>query len=175
MSRYFGTEPKRRTGNPKFCIWPMSSRGASKSGSGDVPSVPSAFVFTDRILHVLIFPSWPTDASMRSSWLRTAGLNATLNRRFGPCGRSIRVFNIQKPDLRSHCQIFKYTSGRGASSPSRVSTVAIHSPDSESTARSTRAGCNSLSSRLETRFDGETSSSERSFDDEGENVCREEG
>lgn len=139
------------------------------------PSTPSDFVFTERILHVLMFPSSPVVASRRSSCVRAHGLKATPVTFFSPCGRSMRVFNIQKPALRSHCQIFMYTSARNASSASLESMVAIQSPESESTTCSTREGCSGLSSRLDTRFEGETSSSDKSVDVDGEKVWREEG
>jgi len=104
-----------------------------------------------------------------------SGLNATDVTRSNPCGRSILVFNIQNPVLGSHHQIFKYTSPRKASSPSRLSTVAIHSPEDETTAHSTRGGSKGASSRRETLFVGDTSNSPISIDVDGAYVWREEG
>jgi hypothetical protein len=53
--------------------------------------------------------------------------------------------------------------------------VANHSPEGETMARSTREGSSIFSSLRETRLEGDTSSSENSFDDEGEYVCNEDG
>ena len=74
----------------------------------------------------------------------------------------MRVLRTQVPD--SHDQIFKYTSPLALSCPSRESKVANHLPESETIACSTRDGSRALSSRLETLFEGETSSSERSLE-----------
>lgn len=68
-----------------------------------------------------------------------------------------------------------YTSPRKCSSDSRVSIVTIHSPESDITAQSTREGSRAFSSRRDTLFDGDTSSSDINFEVEGENVCRDEG
>ena len=46
--------------------------------------------------------------------------------------------------------------------------VASHSPEEETTARSTRDGSSIFSSLRETRFDGDTSNSEINFDEDGE-------
>ena len=175
IRRYLSAELQCRTSDPKLCNGRVSVLRDMIQKKHDAPSTSSDFVLTERTLQVLMLPSSPTVASNKSSVDRIPGRNAMPDTLFDPCGLSMRVFNIQKPDLRSHCQIFMYTSGLNESSPSRVSMVAIQSPESERTVRSTRAGCNGLSSRLDTRFDGDTSSSDSSFDDDGENVCNEDG
>jgi len=92
-----------------------------------------------------------------------------------PCGLSTLVFNIQKADFLSHCQTFKYTSPLKLPSPLRASTVAIQSPAAETATLTILDGSNALSSRRDTRFEGETSSSETSLEEEGEYICNEEG
>jgi len=53
--------------------------------------------------------------------------------------------------------------------------VAIHSPEDETTAHSTRGGSKGASSRRETLFVGDTSNSPISIDVDGAYVWREEG
>jgi hypothetical protein len=53
--------------------------------------------------------------------------------------------------------------------------VASHSPEEETTACSTRDGSSIFSSLRETRFEGDTSNSEISFDEDGEYACSEDG
>ena len=131
---------------------------------------PSSFPFiflTLRIRHAFTFPSSPVVTTCTCS---TSGRNDMEVTLANPCGRSILVFNIQNAVFLSQYQNLRYISPRNASSASRLSIVAIHSPLDEMTARSTRAGSRVLSSRLETRFDGETSSSATRVKVEGEYV-----
>ena len=93
----------------------------------------------------------------------------------GPCGRSMRVLRVHSPVELSHRHIFRCTSPRKYSSPSRESMVASHSPEEETTACSTRDGSSNFSSLRETRFEGDTSNSEISFDEIGEYACSEDG
>ena len=53
--------------------------------------------------------------------------------------------------------------------------VASHSPEEETTARSTREGSSIFSSLRETRLEGDTSNSENNFDEDGEYACNEDG
>lgn len=53
--------------------------------------------------------------------------------------------------------------------------MANHFPESEMIACSTREGSRALSSRREIRFEGDTSSSERSLEVKGAYVWRDEG
>lgn len=140
---------------------------------GESPPSSLPFLFlTLRIRHAFTFPSSPVVTSCSSS---TPGRNDKEVTFANPCGRSILVFNIQNVVFLSQYQSLRYISLRKDSSPSRLSIVAIHSPPEEMTARSTRAGSRTLSSRLETRFEGETSSSATRVKVEGEYVWREEG
>lgn len=172
MRRDFRTEAKRRARNPVI----FKERSACFIGHGvraaDRPSVDPPFSLAVRIRHVLMIRSSPVVTSCSVSL--DAELNATPVTFFSPCGRSIRVFSAQKPDFASHRQILRYISARKDSSPSRLSTVAIHSPEGAMTARSTREGSTGFSSRRETRLDGETSSSAISLDVDGEYVWRED-
>src|SRR6266404_3806664 len=125
---------------------------------------------TDRILQLLRYPSSPevTSKVPPKASLGEKAIDVTFA---GPWGLSTRVLRVHRLSELSHRHSFKYTSPRKNSSPSRESTVASHSPDVETTARSTREGSSIFSSLRETRFDGDTSSSEISFDEEGEYVC----
>jgi len=138
---------------------------------GSPSSHPFLFL-TLRIRHAFTFPSSPVVTTCTSS---TPGRNDKEVTFANPCGRSILVFNIQNAVFLSQYQSLRYTSPRNESSPSRLSIVAIHSPLEEMAARSTRAGSRALSSRLETRFEGETSSSATRVKVEGEYVWREDG
>ena len=75
----------------------------------------------------------------------------------------------------SHRQNFRCMSIVKSSSFSRVSIVAIHSPDNDVATCSTREEAMGFSSRLETRLEGATSSSRMSEDEAGEYTWREEG
>lgn len=136
-----------------------------------IPSTSPFLSFVLRILHVFTFLSSP----VVTSWMSSEGLKDMDVTFFRPCGRSILVFNIQKVVFLSHHHILRYISPRNVSSPSLRSIVAIHSPDDEITTRSTRDGSSIFSSCLDTRFEGDTSSSATSTDDEGEYVCSEDG
>jgi len=93
----------------------------------------------------------------------------------GPCGLSMRVLRFHSPVELSHRQTFRCTSPRKYSSPSRESIVASHSPEEDTTACSTRDGSSIFSSLRETRFEGDTSNSDISFDEDGEYDCNEDG
>jgi hypothetical protein len=87
----------------------------------------------------------------------------------------MRVFSIQVPSF--HSQNLIYTSCLSAvdKNAERESTVTSHLPVSSVTANSTRAYSSGVSSRLETRFEGETSISVKRRFREGENICSDEG
>ena len=139
-----------------------------------VPST-SPFLSTFvRNLHVFTCLSSPVVTNSIFSFAKI-GLNEIEVIPFSPCGRLIRLFNIQNPEFLSHHHIFRYTSGRNPSSPILLSTVAIHSPDAETAACRTLGGSRCFSSLRDTRFDGDTSISYSSREFEGEYACRDEG
>ena len=134
-----------------------------------------AFLFTTvRILQLFTLPSSPEVARIGfpegSSGEKTIDVT-----RAGPCGLSIRVLRVHSPIEFSLRHTFRCTSPWKDSSPSRESIVASHSPEEETTARSTREGSSIFSSLRETRLEGDTSNSESNFDEDGEYSCNEDG
>lgn len=135
----------------------------------------AVFLFaTDRILQLFTLPSSP-EVTRRVFAEPSRGENTIDVTLAGPCGLSMRVLRVHSPVELSHRHTFRCTSPRKLSSPSRESIVASHSPEAETTARSTREGSSFFSSLRETRFEGDTSSSEISFDEDGEYACNEDG
>jgi hypothetical protein len=134
-----------------------------------------AFLFTTvRILQHFTLPSSPEVA--RNGFPEESSGEKTIDvTRDGPCGPSMRVLRVHSPVELSHRHTFKCTSPRKDSSPSRESIVASHSPEEETTARSTREGSSIFSSLRETRLEGDTSKSENNFDEDGEYACNEDG
>jgi hypothetical protein len=129
--------------------------------------VPVLLFATDRFLQLVTLPSSPEVVRRvfpePSSGEKT--IDVTLD---GPWGLSIRVLRAHSPVELSHRHTFKCTSPRKHPSPSRESMVASHSPEEDTTARSTREGSSIFSSLRETRFEGDTSNSEINFDEDGE-------
>jgi hypothetical protein len=136
--------------------------------------VPVFLFVTKRILQLFTLPSSPevTRTVLPES---SPGENTIDVTAAGPCGLSMRVLRVHSPAGLSHRHIFKCTSPRKNSSPSRESIVASHSPVDETTANSTREGSSIFSSLRETRLEGDTSNSEIDLDEEGEYACNEEG
>lgn len=128
-----------------------------------------------RSLQILTLRSSPVVTSCSAWRSLISGLKAMDVTRCSPCGLLILVFNIQDPVSGFHCQIFRWTSPRKASSPPRPSMVAIHSPEEETVTCSTHEGSIGASSRREILFDGDTSNSLMRVEVEGAYVWREEG
>lgn len=134
-----------------------------------------AFLFTTvRILQLFTLPSSP-EVARRGFPEWPSGEKTIDVTRAGPCGPSMRVLRVHCPIEVSHRHIFRWTSLWKDSSPSRESIVASHSPEEETTARSTRGGSSNFSSLRDMRLEGDTSNSENNFDEDGEYACNEDG
>ena len=85
------------------------------------------------------------------------------------------MFKSQRRVFWSQIQNFRKTSVPKLASPCRESIVDIHNPDNDTTTLSTREGSNGFSSRLETRFEGDTSNSDVDVEENGEYIWIEDG
>ena len=135
---------------------------------GNLRSVAPDLLVAERIPQILTEPSCPAVTKLKAGASFTRGRNVTVVTFFKPGGLAILVLSTQVLALRSHHQIFRYTSPRKPSTAGLESTVASQSPESEVVANSTRLGSSAFSSLRETRLVGDTSSSEMRVEVRGE-------